>query len=84
MTLQAAEQLISMKAHQAKVAQHNLTILPRQHKPMEAHLCTMRRHAHSQAKERNEPATPRKAHRRAVQAAVQEKREKLYTEHVTK
>lgn len=78
MPIQAAEQWLSLIAHQAKVTQYNLTRLMRQHKPMEAHLRTMRREARSQAKERHAPATPRKAHRRTVQAAVRAMREKLY------
>ena len=78
MSLQSAEQWLSLIAHQAKVTKHNLTLLLRQHKPMEDHLRTMRRQARNQARERNEPATPRKAHSRAVQAAVRDMREKLY------
>ena len=52
--------------------------MPFAYKPMESHLRTMRREARSQAKERAQPATPRKAHSRAVQAAVKEMRNKLY------
>ena len=44
----------------------------------------MRRLARHQAKERNEPETPRKAHRRAVQAAVKDMRQKLYTKRSSK
>ena len=78
MPLQVAEQWISMIMHQVKVTQHNFKILLRQHKPIKTHFRTMRRDARNQAKERNEPETPRKAHSRAVQAAVKAMREKLY------
>ena len=73
-----------MVMHQAKVTQHNIKLLLTKHRPMESHLRAMRRIARNQAKERNEPETPRKAHRRAVQAAVTEMRRKLYTKKVTK
>ena len=78
MPLQAAEHWVSMITHQAKVTSHNLRILLAQHKPMEAHFRTMRREARQQAKDRRLPSTPRKAHSRAVQAAVKEMRAKLY------
>jgi len=76
--LQAAEQWLSMVAHQIRVTQHNFTMLLRQHKPMQSHLRTMRREARAQAKDQRQPDTPRKAHGRAVQAAVKEMRDKLY------
>ena len=38
----------------------------------------MRREARQQAKDRSLPETPRKAHSRAVQAAVRSMREALY------
>ena len=79
LSLQAAEQWLSLIAHQVKVTNHNFTVLLRQHKPMKTHLRTMRREARSQAKDRRLPETPRKAHSRAVQAAVREMRLKLYT-----
>ena len=50
---------------------------------MSSHLRTMRREARAQAKARNQPATPRKAHSRAVQAAVKEMRAKLYSKRAT-
>mmetsp|Transcript_1987 Transcript_1987/g.3068 ORF Transcript_1987/g.3068 Transcript_1987/m.3068 type:complete len:602 (-) Transcript_1987:27-1832(-) len=78
MSLQAAEHWISLISHQVKVTHHNFRCLIRQHKPMKTHLRTMRCEARSQAKERQLPETPRKAHRRAVQAAVKEMRDKLY------
>lgn len=77
MPLQAAEQWVSMITHQAKVTSHNLQILLSQHKPMESHLRTMRRVARQQAKDRRLPMSPRKAHSRAVQAAVKSMRERL-------
>mmetsp|Transcript_2298 Transcript_2298/g.3492 ORF Transcript_2298/g.3492 Transcript_2298/m.3492 type:complete len:223 (-) Transcript_2298:1449-2117(-) len=83
MPLQAAEHWVSMIAHQIKVTQHNLKVLLSQHKPMHAHFRTMRREARTQAKERHLPSTPRKAHSRAVQAAVKEMRTKLYAPKVT-
>ena len=83
MPLQAAEWWISMITHQAKVTQHNLKILMSQHKPMETHFRTMRREARQQAKDRALPETPRKAHRRAVQAAVKAMRERLYAPRTT-
>ena len=70
MPLQAAEQWLSLISHQVKVTQHNFKVLLRQHKPMQDHLRHMRRETSRQAKERNLPATPRKEHSRAVQAAV--------------
>jgi len=38
--LQAAEQWISMVAHQVKVTKHNFTLLLKQHKPIQAHVRT--------------------------------------------
>jgi len=78
MPLQAAEQWVSMITHQAKVTSHNLRILMTQHKPMASHFRTMRKEARQQAKDRRLPSTPKKAHSRAVQAAVKSMRAKLY------
>ena len=78
MSLQAAEQWISLISHQAKVTNHNFQCLIRQHKSMTTHLRTMQQEARAQAKDRQLLETPRKAHRRAVQAAVKEMRDKLY------
>ena len=83
MPLQAAEQWISLIAHQAKVTSHNLRVLLQQHKPMPSHLRTMRREARNQAKDRRLPSTPRKAHSRAVQAAVKLMRQRLYAPRCT-
>ena len=69
MSLQAAEHWLSLISHQVKITQH---------KPMKTHFRAMRCVARSQAKERQLPETPRKAHRRAVQAAVKAMRDKLY------
>ena len=77
MPLQVAEQWLSMIAHQVWVTKHNLSILLSQHKPMQSHIRTMRREARAQAKERQQPNIPRKAHSRAVQAAVKAMRDKL-------
>ena len=73
MSLQAAEQWISLIAHQVKVTQHNFKLLLRQHKPIETHFDTMKREARQQEKDHAKPETPRKAHRRAVQAAVRKR-----------
>mmetsp|Transcript_750 Transcript_750/g.1138 ORF Transcript_750/g.1138 Transcript_750/m.1138 type:complete len:199 (+) Transcript_750:2038-2634(+) len=78
MPLQAAEHWLSLIDHQVKVTQHNLKILLGQHKPMAVHFHTMRREARQQKKDQQLPATPTKAHSRAVQAAVREMRAKLY------
>ena len=78
MSLTAAEHWLSLIDHQARVTSHNRKLLISQHKPLHSHLRTMRKEARNQAKERHLPATPRKAHRRAVQAAVKEMRDKLY------
>ena len=78
MPLQAAKQWLSLMSQQVKITQDNFKILLRQHSTIKSHLRTMRREARSQAKERAQPMTPRKAHRRAVQAAVKEMRAKLY------
>jgi hypothetical protein len=84
MSLHAAEHWVSLITHQAKVSHHNFQCLLRRHKPMKTHLRTMRREARSQAKERAQPTTPRKVHSRAVQAAVQEMRHKLYAKRANK
>ena len=81
LSLQAAEQWLSLIAHQGKVLNHNFNILLQEHRPMLAHLRTMRREARSQAKDHRLSETPRKAHSRAVQAAVREMRMRLYTRH---
>jgi hypothetical protein len=78
MTLQTAEQWVSLIAHQARVTQHNFKILLSQHKPMHTHLRTMRKEARNQMKERRLPETPRKARSRAIQLANAKMREKLY------
>ena len=78
MSLQTAEQWLSLIAHQIKVTNHNFRCLLRQHKPMKAHLLTMRLEARNQAKERNLPETPRKKHSRDVHRHVREMKEKLY------
>jgi len=78
MPLQAAEQWISLIMHQAKVTSHNLRVLLQHHKPMSSHLRTMRREARNQAKDQRLPPTPRKAHSRAVQAAVKLMKQRLY------
>ena len=49
MSLQTAEQWISLIAHQVKVTQHNLKCLLRQHKPLKDHFRTMRREASQNA-----------------------------------
>lgn len=78
MTLQTAEQQISLIAHQTRVMQHNFKILLSKHKPMHKHLRTMRREARHQAKDRNLPKTPRKARSRAIQAVNAKMRDKIY------
>jgi hypothetical protein len=78
MPLHSAEQWISLIRHQEKVTKHNFKILLSQHRPMATHFRTMRKEARQQAKDRALPVTPRKAHRREVQAANQRMREKLY------
>ena len=78
MSLQTAEQWLSLIAHQMKVTQHNFQCLLRRHKSMHAHLRTMRREARSQAKERELPATPTKQRSREIQKQVREMKEKLY------
>lgn len=77
--LQMAEQWISMIMHQATATSHNFKILMKQHKPIQTHFRTMRREARQQAKDRRLPASPRKAHSRAVQAAVKLMRAELYS-----
>lgn len=78
MPLHSAEQWISLIRHQEKVTKHNFKILLSQHRPMATHFRTMRKEARQQAKDRALPVTPRKAHRREVQAANKWMREKLY------
>ena len=78
MSLQTAEQWLSLIKHQVKVTNHNLHCLLRQHKTMRTHFRTMRREARAQAKERALPETPTKQHSREVQRRVREMREKLY------
>mmetsp|Transcript_749 Transcript_749/g.1134 ORF Transcript_749/g.1134 Transcript_749/m.1134 type:complete len:233 (+) Transcript_749:1648-2346(+) len=77
--LQMAEQWISMIMHQATATSHNFKILMKQHKPIQTHFRTMRREARQQAKDRRLPASPRKAHSRAVQREVKLMRAKLYS-----
>ena len=84
MPLQAAEHWLSLIDHQVRVTQHNTKILLRQHHTIQTHLRTMRLAARNQAKDRALPETPRKAHRRAVAAAVKEMREKLYSTRSTR
>ena len=79
MPLNAAEHWIALIQHRVKTTAHNLKLLLSQHKPMQAHLRTMRRKARQQAKDRNLPNTPRKAHSRAVQEAVRAMKTKLYS-----
>ena len=79
MPLQAAEHWLSLIDHQVRATQHNTKILLRQHHTIKTHLRTMRLAARNQAKDRALPETPRKAHRRAVAAAVKEMRAKLYS-----
>ena len=50
---------------------------------MSSHLHTMRREARAQAKAQNQPSTPKKAHSRAVQAAVKKMRENFYSKRNT-
>mmetsp|Transcript_412 Transcript_412/g.615 ORF Transcript_412/g.615 Transcript_412/m.615 type:complete len:183 (+) Transcript_412:316-864(+) len=61
LSLQMAEQWVSLIAHQVRVTQHNFKILLSRHKTMDVHLRTMRYEARNQAKERRQPETPRKA-----------------------
>ena len=80
MSLQTAEQWLSLIQHQVKVTSHNLQCLLRQHNTMPTHFRTMRRREArgAQAKERALPETPTKQHSREVQRRVQEMRAKLY------
>ena len=78
MPLQVAERWLHQIFHQARVTQHNARLLLRQHQSIPSHFRTMRCVARQQAKDRHLPVTPKKAHRRAVQAANKEMREKLY------
>ena len=71
MSLQAAEQWISMIAHQVKVTHHNFQCLARQHKSIKTHLWTMRREARSQAKERRDYYRKRLGKRRGGQCRQQ-------------
>ena len=73
-----------MIAHQVKVTAHTFKLLLRQHHSMETHLRTMHREARNKAKERSQPETPRKGHRRTVQAANKAIREKLYSSKVAR
>jgi len=45
---------------------------------MQSHITNMQKQARNQRYERRQPETPRKAHRRAVQAANKQMRERLY------
>jgi len=63
---QTVEQWVSLIAHQVRVTKHNFKILLSRHKPMAAHLRTMRYEVRNQAKERRQPETPRKAHRMEI------------------
>mmetsp|Transcript_5411 Transcript_5411/g.7978 ORF Transcript_5411/g.7978 Transcript_5411/m.7978 type:complete len:324 (+) Transcript_5411:1067-2038(+) len=76
--LQAAEKWIALIKHQVKVTHHNLKILLRNHLQIPSHFKHMQAISRRQEKERNQPLTPRRAHRRAVQLAVKAMREKLY------
>ena len=78
MSLQTAEQWLSLIKHQVKVTNHNLECLLRQHKTMRTHFRTMRREARAQAKERALPETPTKQYSREVQRRVREMQVKLY------
>ena len=77
--LQAAEQWISLIKHQMRVTQHNLKVLMRKHIPIQQHFRTMQQIARKQRYERRQPDSPRKAQRRAVQIAVKQMKEKLYS-----
>ena len=78
MSLPVAEQWLALINHQIKVTAHNFKVLLRQHKPMDMHLTTMSKIVRRQARARSKPITPRKAHSRAVQAAVKAIKAKLY------
>ena len=75
--LQAAEHWISLIHHQAKVTAHNLKVLLHSHILVPLHFRQMQKIARIQRFERRQPDTPRKAHRRAIQAANRQMREKL-------
>jgi len=77
--LQAAEQWISLIKHQMRVTQHNLKVLMRKHIPSQQHFRTMQQIARKQRYERRQPDSPRKAQRCAVQLAVKQMKEKLYS-----
>jgi len=51
----------------------------RKHFPIQQHFRNMQRIARHQRYERRHPDSPRKAHRRAVQAAVKQMRDKFYS-----
>jgi hypothetical protein len=76
--LQAAEHWLSLIQHQIKVTTHNLKVLLKQHISIPTHVSNMQNAARRQRYERRQPETPRKAHRRAVQAANKLMRERLY------
>jgi hypothetical protein len=76
--LQAAEHWLSLIQHQIKVTNHNLKVLLKQHISIPTHVSNMQNAARRQRYERRQPETPRKAHRRAVQAANKLMRERLY------
>jgi hypothetical protein len=76
--LQAAEQWLSLVQHQIKVTKHNFTVLLKQHVPIPNHFKNMQKSARRQRYARRQPLTPRKAHSRAVQAAVKIMRDRLY------
>ena len=78
LSLQGAEQWLSLVTHQIKVTQHNFKSLIRQHFSIPTHLLSMENTARYQAIERKRPDTPRKVHRRAIQLANKTMREKLY------
>jgi len=77
--LHAAEQWLSLIAHQLKVTKHNAKALLRQHIPIQAHFRNMQRIARGQRFEKRQYRhSPNRAHRREVQAAIIEMRKKLY------
>ena len=84
LSLQGAEQWLSLIAHQIKVTQHNIKTLIKQHLPITTHLSNMEHTARRQAIDNKRPDTPRKALRRAVQLANKQMRNKLYNVSSTK
>mmetsp|Transcript_10007 Transcript_10007/g.14428 ORF Transcript_10007/g.14428 Transcript_10007/m.14428 type:complete len:175 (-) Transcript_10007:695-1219(-) len=78
MSLPVAEQWVALINHQIKVTAHNFKVLLRQHKPMGMHITTMSKIVRRQARERSKPITSKRAHSRAVQAAVKAMKAKLY------